>query len=357
MCLGLVQPLYQHRQNNHGDNNLARVDINQATRRAVLVSTGHSLPEKILDNIDLEKMVETSDEWITSRTGIKQRRIAGEGQTTATIATQASRIALDRAMIDPNDLDFIICGTVTPEMVFPATACFIQSNLDNHHCCAFDLSAACSGFTYAITLASSLISAGQAHNILTIGAETLSRITNYKDRASCILFGDGAGAALFQAQENTNRGVLYSTVHADGGGWTTLNCQAYGSRHPAYTSLEDKNKIYMYINGREIYQLAVRHIVEMIEKIYHDCDICNDDIAMIIPHQMNLRIIESTAKRVHVNMDKMFVNIDKYGNTSAASIAIALDEALQNGILKQGDLIILVSFGAGLTWGANLLRL
>ncbi|MCP4710831.1 MAG: ketoacyl-ACP synthase III [Planctomycetes bacterium] len=331
--------------------------MNQATRRAVLVSSGSSLPEKILDNNDLEKMVETSDDWITSRTGIKHRRIASDGQTTATLSTEASRIALTRANFDPNDLDFIICGTVTPEMVFPSTACFIQQNLDNHHCCAFDLSAACSGFTYAVTLASSLISSGQAQNILTIGAETLSRITNYKDRASCILFGDGAGAALFQAQENTTKGVLYSSVHADGAGWVNLNCQAYGSRHPAYNPLDDPDKIYMKINGREIYQMAVRRIVEMIEQVYRDCNICNDDIAMIVPHQMNSRIIESTAKRVHVNMDKMFVNIEKFGNTSAASIVIALDEAIQNGTLKQDDLIILVSFGAGLTWGVNLLRL
>ena len=302
-------------------------------------------------------MVETSDEWITSRTGIKQRRIAGENQTTATLATEASQLALDKARIDPNDLDFIICGTATPEMVFPSTACFVQKNLDNHQACAFDLSAACSGFTYAVTLASSLISSGQAHNILTIGAETLSRITNYKDRASCILFGDGAGAAIFQAKENTTRGVLYSSVHADGSGWVNLNCQAYGSRHPAYLPLDDNDKIYMKINGREIYQMAVRRIVEMIEQVYRDCGICNDDIAMIVPHQMNARIMESTAKRVHVKMDKMFMNIDKFGNTSAASIVIALDEALQNGTLKQGDLIILVSFGAGLTWGVNLMRL
>jgi len=302
-------------------------------------------------------MVKTSDEWITARTGIKQRRIANDKQTTATLATEASKMALDQAHIHPNELDFIICGTVTPEMVFPSTACFIQNSLDNHHCCAFDLSAACSGFVYAVTLASSLISNGQAKNVLTIGAETLSRITNYQDRASCILFGDGAGAALFQAQENTTKGVLYSAVHADGGGWTTLNCKAYGSRHPAYLPLDDKDNIYMYINGRETYQLAVRRIVEMIEQIYRDCNICNDDIAMIIPHQMNSRIIESTAKRIHVNMDKMFVNIDKFGNTSAASIPIALNEVLQNQTLKQDDLIILVSFGGGLTWGANLIRL
>ena len=336
---------------------MARVDINLAARRAVLVSTGRSLPEKILDNNDLEKMVDTSDEWITSRTGIKQRRIADQNQTTATLATEASRLALTKAHIDSKDLDFIICSTVTPEMVFPSTACFVQKNLDNHQCGAFDLAAACSGFTFAVTIASSIISSGQAHNILTIGAETLSRITNYQDRTSCILFGDGAGAALFQARENTTRGVLYSSAHADGSGWASLTCQAYGSRHPAYCPLEDKNKIFMKINGREIYQLAVRRIVEMIEQIYLDCNICNDDIAMIVPHQMNSRIIESTAKRVHINMDKMFVNIDKFGNTSSASIAIALDEALQTGSLNQGDLVILVSFGAGLTWGANLIRL
>ncbi len=335
----------------------ARVDINQAARRAIFKSTGSALPEKVLDNFDLEKMVDTSDDWITSRTGIKQRRIISQGQTTASLATQAAKQTLKRASLKGDDLDLIICATVTTEMVFPSTACFIQDNLKNRHCFAYDLAAACCGFIYAITNAAAMISTGQTQNALIIGAETLSNITDYTDRSNCILFGDGAGALLLQSAENTDRGVLYSSMHADGSKWKPLYCPAYGSRHPVGKPLEDKSMIYMRINGREIYQLAVRRIVEMIEEVYQVCSLCNDDIAMIIPHQMNLRIMESTAKRLNLPMDKMYMNIEKYGNTSAASIAIALDEALQNGCVKSGDLIILVAFGGGVTWGVNLVRL
>ena len=333
------------------------VNIDQAARRAVIKATGSALPEKILDNFDLEKIVDTSDEWITTRTGIKQRRIITANETTATLAAAAARQTLQRAGLSPADLDLIICATITPEMVFPATACFVQDALQNKNCSAFDLTAACSGFIYAVAVASSMIQTHQVNNALVLGAETLSNITNYQDRASCILFGDGAGAALLQAAENTTRGVLYNSLHADGSGWETLSCRAYGSRFPASKKLDDPNSIYMDIRGRETYQLAVRRIVEMVEETYDRCGIGNDDIKLIIPHQMNARIIESAVKRLKLPEDKMYVNIDKYGNTSAASIAIALDEALQNGRLKEGDLIILVAFGAGLTWAVNLIRL
>ena len=336
---------------------LARVDISRTQRRAVIKATGSSLPQKILDNADFEKMIDTSDQWITSRTGIKQRRIISQGQTTATLATEAAQKTLQKASISPEVLDLIICATVTPEMVFPSTACFVQNSLKNRHCCAYDLAAACSGFLYALANASAMIENGQIKNALIIGAETLSTITDYQDRASCILFGDGAGAALLQAAENTDRGVLYSKLNADGGGWTSLNCPAYGSRNPVGKSLTDPSMVYMKINGREVYQQAVRRIVELVEDIYQTCGLCNDDIALVVPHQMNARIIESAAKRLRLPADKMCINIDKYGNTSAASIPIALDEAIGNSRVKQGDLIILVAFGGGLTWAANLIRL
>ena len=331
--------------------------IAQPARRAVIKATGSALPDKILDNADLEKMVDTSDEWITTRTGIKQRRIIEKGESTATLSLQAARQALQRAHVHPDNLDAIICATITPEMVFPSTACFVQDGLNNHNCCAFDLAAACSGFTYAITHAAAMIETEKMKTILVLGAETLSTITDYTDRSSCILFGDGAGAVLLQAEQNSTRGVLYNSLHADGGGWETLCCQAYGSRHPVGKPLDQKNKIYMWIRGRETYQLAVRRIVEMVEETYRKCGISNDDIALIIPHQMNARIIESVVKRLNLPPEKMFVNIDKYGNTSSASIAIALDEAITNDHLKTGDLIILVAFGAGLTWAVNLIRL
>ncbi|MBN1844843.1 MAG: ketoacyl-ACP synthase III [Sedimentisphaerales bacterium] len=329
----------------------------QATRRAVIRATGSAVPANILDNAALERMVDTTDEWITTRTGIKQRRIISEGESTATLALQAARQALDRADLTGADLDTIICATISPEMVFPSTACFVQNGLGNHHCCAFDLAAACSGYTYGIATASAMIQTGQIRTALVLGAETLSTLTDYTDRASCILFGDGAGAVLLAAEDNSTRGVLYSSLHADGSGWDTLCCQAYGSRHPAGKPLDDPSKIYMWIRGRETYQLAVRRIVEMVEETYQQCGIGNDDIALIVPHQMNARIIESVVKRLNLPPEKMFVNIDKYGNTSAASIALALDEALTGNHLQAGDLIILVAFGAGLTWAVNLIRL
>jgi 3-oxoacyl-[acyl-carrier-protein] synthase-3 len=331
--------------------------LDQRTRRAVITATGRSLPEKILDNADLEKMVETSDEWITTRTGIKQRHIAVNGETTASLSLQAARQALDTAGMDGNDLDLIICATVTPEMVFPATACFIQDGLKNNHCCAFDLSAACSGFTYGMAVASNFITSGQCQNALVIGAETLSTIVDYSDRSSCILFGDGAGAALLTAEENSNRGLIYSSLHADGGGWETLSCQAYGSRNPVGKKLDDGKMIFMDIRGRETYQLAVRRIVEMVNEACDVCSISKEDVDLIIPHQMNARIIESVQKRLDYPFEKIYVNIDKYGNTSAASIAIALDEAIREGVAKKDDLIILVAFGGGLTWAVNLIRL
>ena len=334
----------------------ARV-LEQTQRRAIIAGTGSAVPERVLSNADLEKMVDTSDEWITTRTGIKERRIISNGESTATLALQASRRALEKAGIAGEALDLIICATITPEMVFPSTACFIQQGLEAMGCCAFDLAAACSGLTYAMSVAGAMIETGQVDNALVLGAETLSTITNYEDRSSCILFGDGAGAMVLQAGSDTDRGLLYSSLYADGGGWRTLSCRAYGSRHPVSRDLENKTDVYMEVRGRETYQLAVRRIVEMIEEAYAHQGITSDDIALIVPHQMNARIIESVVKRLHLPPEKMYVNIDRFGNTSSASIGIALDEAIRLGRVKQGDLIILVAFGAGLTWAVNLIRL
>ena len=331
--------------------------ISDLTRRAVIGATGRAVPDKVLDNRDLEKIVDTSDEWITTRTGIKERRIISDGETTASLAIKASKAALQRAGVNGDQVQLIICGTITPEMVFPATACFIQEGLGNNHCCAFDLTAACSGYCYAIATASAMIETGQFDNALVLGAETLSTITDYTDRTSCILFGDGAGAVFLRAQEHTDRGVLYSKLHADGGSWDTLSCQAPGSRNPIGKKTSEGVSPYMIIRGRETYQLAVRRIVDLVQQAYQVCGICNDDIKMIIPHQMNARIIESVIKRLAIPAAKMYVNIDKYGNTSSASIAIALDEAIEKGALEEGDLVVLVAFGAGLTWAINVIRL
>jgi 3-oxoacyl-[acyl-carrier-protein] synthase-3 len=325
--------------------------------RAVIAGTGSCIPEKQLTNEDLTKMVDTSDEWITTRTGIKVRHIATENQTTASLATDAAKKALRHADISAQDVELIIVATVTPEMVFPSTACFVQDQLGAKKAWAFDVSAACSGFVYALSIAQHFVISGRYNNILVIGAETLSKITDYKDRKSCILFGDGAGAALVKRGSlNGSRGIFYSTSGSDGTGWPSLNCPAYGSRYPADKPLENPAYIYMQINGKEVYQLAVRKIIETVQECMTNCSLSPDDIKLFIPHQMNARIIESVAKRLQLPDEKVFMNIDKYGNTSAASIPIALDECLRQGKIKKGDIVMLVAFGGGLTWGANVIE-
>ena len=324
--------------------------------RAIIGGTGSALPARELSNDDLTKMVETSDDWITTRTGIKLRRIANDSETTAQFATAAARNALAAAGLAPEEIELIIIGTITPEMVFPSTACFVQSALGAKNAWAFDLSAACSGFVYSLSIAQHFIESGRHKNAIVIGAETLSKITDYTDRTSCILFGDGAGAVVVQRANDGKKGILYSTMASDGSGWTSLNCQAYGSRYPVSKELDDPKKVYMQINGREVYQMAVRRIVETVNECLDKCSLKIDDIAMLIPHQMNARIIESAAKRLEISEDRVFMNIATYGNTSAASIPIALDECLKGGKIKTGDIVILVTFGAGLTWGANVIQ-
>jgi 3-oxoacyl-[acyl-carrier-protein] synthase-3 len=324
--------------------------------RAVITGCGSFVPEKILTNDDLAKMVDTSDEWITSRTGIKVRHIADDSETTALLATKAAKKALADAKLDPADLDLLIVATVTPEMPFPATSCFVQSAIGAKKACVFDLHAACSGFIYSLGIVQQFLESGRYNNALIIGAETLTKITNWQDRASCILFGDGAGAVVFE-RKNNGSGILYSTMSADGDNWAALNCQAYGSRHPPDKKLDDPNKIYMEIKGRQVYQQAIRRIVETVNQCLQVCDLTLDDISMLISHQMNGRIIESAAKRLKLPDEKVFINITDYGNTSAASVPMAFDECVKQGKVKKGDIIIFVAFGAGLTWGANIVRL
>jgi 3-oxoacyl-[acyl-carrier-protein] synthase-3 len=326
-------------------------------RRAVLAGTGSFVPEKTLTNEDLMKIVDTSDEWITTRTGIKTRHVVSDGETTATLAAEAARRALNDAGMKPEELNLIILGTVTPEMVFPSTACFVQDMIGAKNAWAFDLSAACSGFVYGLSIAQQFVSSGMYKNALVIGAETLTRITNYQDRGSCILFGDGAGAVILKSASEGPQGVMYSTSFSDGSGWTSLNCPAYGSRNPVSKPLVDPSMVYMTIDGRAVYQTAVRRIVELVNECLEKCDLDVEDIAMFIPHQMNARIIESVGKRLKFTDDRIFINIDKYGNTSAASIPIALDECRRMGKLKSGDIVLLVAFGGGLTWGANVIQL
>jgi 3-oxoacyl-[acyl-carrier-protein] synthase-3 len=325
--------------------------------RAVIAGHGSFVPAKILTNADLEKMLNTSDEWITKRTGIKTRHVTTDQESTAFLATQAAKRALAEANTDAKELDLIIVTTITPEMVFPSTACFVQSALQAKNAWVFDLAAACSGFIYGIYVVQQFIETGRVKKALLIGAETLTKITDWTERANCVLFGDGAGAVVLERSEDAGRrGIIYSTVSSDGDCWKPLRCEAYGSRNPSHKKLDDPKKIYMQVEGRAVYQQAVRRIVESVTDCMEHCGLGIDDIKMVISHQMNARIIESAAKRLNLPDEKVFVNIHEHGNTSSASVPIAFDECVRKGKIKRGDIVIFVSFGAGLTWGANILE-
>ena len=324
--------------------------------RAVITGHGSFAPPKILTNKDLAKMVDTTDEWITARTGIKSRRVTADDETTAYLATEAAKGALDQAGLDAGEIELIIVATITPEMVFPSTASFVQRALGAKKAWVFDLAAACSGFVYGLSIVQQFLESGRCQNALVIGAETLTKITDWSDRTSCILFGDGAGAVVLERKKDGRSGILYSIMASDGDRWRALNCQAYGSRYPADKKLDDPKKIYMEISGREVYQQAIRRIVETVTQCMEHCNLSIDDIAMVISHQMNARIIESAAKRLNLPDEKVFLNIAEYGNTSAASVPIAFDDCARKGKIKRGDIVIFVAFGAGLTWGANVIK-
>jgi 3-oxoacyl-[acyl-carrier-protein] synthase-3 len=325
------------------------------TYGAIITGTGSSLPERRLTNDDLSKMVDTNDEWITQRTGIRERRIAGDGESTATLATAAARKALDAAGIQASEVDLIIVATITPEMVFPSTACFVAASLGLTSTPAFDMSAACSGFIYALNTAANFIKAGQYKTIVVVGAETLSRIVDYSDRASCILFGDGAGAVVLQRTNDPRKGVIYASLHADGNGAEAMKCMP-GSRHPVSNEMLSAKDQFMKIKGREVYKFAVTKFEELIEDAMRKCELTKDQVKLIVPHQVNQRIIDSAMEKLEMGPDKAHVNIDRYGNTSAASIPIALDEAWRAGKVQPGDNIIFVAFGAGLTWANAVLK-
>ena len=326
------------------------------TYRAVITGHGSFVPARTLTNDDLAKMVDTTDEWITTRTGIKVRHITADNETTAFLATEAAKRALADANLDSGELELIIVGTITPEMVFPSTASFVQRTLGAKKAWVFDLAAACSGFVYGVSISQQFIESGRCKNALVIGAETLTKITDWTDRTSCILFGDGAGAVVLERSEDGRRGVIYSTMASDGDYWESLICRAYGSRYPAAKKLDDPKKICMEIKGREVYQQAVRRIVETVTECLQACNLSVEDVRMVISHQMNARIIESAAKRLKLPDEKMFLNIAEYGNTSAASVPIAFDDCVRKGKIKRGDIVVFVAFGSGLTWGANVIQ-
>jgi 3-oxoacyl-[acyl-carrier-protein] synthase-3 len=322
---------------------------------ANIAGTGSYLPEKRLTNDQLSQMVDTNDQWIVQRTGIRERRIAAENESTATLATAAARKALEAAGMEAKDLDLIVCATITPEMVFPSTACFVAAALGLNSTPAFDMSAACSGFIYALVTASNFIKVGQYRHVLVIGCETLSRVVDYTDRGSCILFGDGAGAVILRRDNDPRRGLIYSSLHADGNGAEVMKCMP-GSRHPISQALIAERKQFMQIRGREVYKFAVNKFEELIRQAMCACELKPEDVKLIVPHQVNQRIIDSALEKLNMGPEKAFVNIDKYGNTSAASVPIALDEAWRAGLLIPGDAVIFVAFGGGLTWANAVVR-
>ena len=322
---------------------------------AIIAGTGSHLPERRLTNADLSAMVDTNDEWITQRTGIRERRIAADGETTATLAAAAGRKAIADAGLTAADIDLVIVATITPEMGFPSTACFVAADLGMTGTPAFDLAAACSGFIYALETAVSFVKSGRHRNVLVIGAETLSRITDYKDRGSCILFGDGAGAAVVQRSADPAAGVLYTSTHADGHGWELLHLKP-GSRSPIDEAMLAERGQFIKLKGREVYKFAVHRFEELIHDALRTCELTAADVTLIVPHQSNLRIIDSAMAKLGLPAEKAFVNIDRYGNTSAASIPIALDEARRAGRLPAGSVVLFVAFGAGLTWSNAVVK-
>jgi 3-oxoacyl-[acyl-carrier-protein] synthase-3 len=322
---------------------------------AAIVGTGRCLPEKVLTNEDLEKLVETSDEWIFTRTGIRQRRIVSNGQSTSDLGAEASRKALDDAGLKPDDVSLIITATITPDHFFPSTSCIIQNKIGASRTGGFDLSAACAGFVYGVIMGARLIEADPSQTVLVIGAETLTKVTDYTDRSSCILFGDGAGAVVMQASRD-GRGVLASEYGIDGSGGDFMKLPAGGSAMPASEQTVRDKMHYMKISGRETFRFAVVKMADLIEQAIKDSELTMDDVALVVPHQVNMRIIQAAAERCNLSMDKIYANIDRYGNTSAASVPIALDEAARNGKIKRGDIIVLVAFGGGLSWSSAVIR-
>lgn len=324
-------------------------------RFARITGTGSAAPDNILTNRDLEKMVDTSDEWIIARTGIKERRIAPPGAASSDYALAASQKALEMAGITAKDVDLILLGTVTPDSPLPSTACILQHKLGATNAGVVDLVAACSGFIYGIAFARSMIITGQMDNILVIGVETLSRIVNWQDRNTCVLFGDGAGAAIVSASDKPG-GIIDTFLKADGSLSHLLEVPAGGGRKPLGPDNINNGDRYIRMEGQGVFKAAVKAMGDAATKIIARTGITSDDIDLMIPHQANIRIIEATARRIKLPMDRVFVNIQKYGNTSAASVPLALDEAVRERRIKKGDTIVLVAFGAGFTWGSALIE-
>jgi len=315
---------------------------------------GSAAPEKVLSNFDFEKMIDTSDEWIRTRTGISERRIAESDVASSDLAYEASLKALEDAGMEPQDLDGIVVGTITPDYIFPSTACVLQSRLGAKQAFAFDVLAGCSGFIYSLHVAKGLVQSGSAKNILVVGAEVLSKIMNYEDRTTCILFGDGAGAAVISASDTP--GIMSSCLGANGDDWELLYMPGGGSRLPTSEESLKNGSHFLKMQGKEVFKEAVKALQSSSLKAIEMADITPEQVDLLIPHQANYRIIDAVRKRLELPEEKVFSNLDRYGNTSSASVPIALDEAVKSGRLKKGDIVVFSAFGAGFTWGASVVR-
>ncbi len=327
------------------------------SRRAVIQSIGHAVPTKVLTNKDIEKIVDTSDEWIVQRTGIRERRVCdGPVECTGWLALQASQEAIARAGIDPMEIELVLCGTVSGDYIWPSTACMVQDGIGAKNAGAFDVSAACAGFIYALSNAAAMVESGQVNTALVIGVDSLSKQVNWDDRSTCILFGDAGGAVIVRAEENTDRGLLGTVLLSDGSGARFICIDVGGSRYPfgSPQAVGKREKITMM--GSEVYRFAIQAMGDACLKVLDKVGMTSDQIDLFVPHQANLRIIESAAKRLNLPPEKVFLNVQKYGNTSGGSIPLALYEAEIEGKLKKGMTVMTVGFGAGLVWGANIIR-
>ncbi len=320
----------------------------------VISGTGSFLPGQVITNSDLEMMVDTTDEWITTRTGIKERRICPRGMASSDMGTEASKDACKDAGISPSELELIICSTITPDNSFPSTACLMESKLGIKNIPVFDISAACSGFIFGLEIAKGLMLGGGYKTGLVVASECMSRVTDYTDRSICVLLGDGSGAAVLK--QSGEDGIMGSYLSADGGYGDLLNLPAGGSANPASFDTVEKRMHFMKMEGASLFKVAIRAMSDSVNKLIDRFNLRKEDIALVIPHQANLRIINGVAKDLNMPADRFYVNIEKYGNMSAACIPIALDEVSKKGLIKKGDLIVTVAFGGGLTWGANLIR-
>jgi 3-oxoacyl-[acyl-carrier-protein] synthase-3 len=316
-----------------------------------ITGTGSFLPEKILTNHDLEKMVDTTDEWITERTGIKKRHIVNDNETTCDLAEQAAKAAMKSANVTKDDIDLIVVATTTPDRIFPSTACLLQERLDVHGCAAFDIQAVCTGFVYALGVADKFVKTGSAKCALVVGAETLSRVLDWTDRSTCVLFGDGAGAVILEASDEP--GILSTHLHADGAYKELLTVPAGVSEN--YDVLA-RGEAKMTMQGNEVFKMAVNTLGRIVDETLENNNLKKSDIDWLVPHQANIRIISATAKKLKMNMDHVVVTVDEHGNTSAASIPLALDVAVRDGRIKRGETILLEAFGGGFTWGSALLK-